>query len=46
MPTIYEQMQEDKNVYDGVTLSYHGARFIYSSKEVVSEVNVEHTVTS
>ena len=31
MPTIYEQMQEGKNVYDGVTLSYHGARFIYSS---------------
>ncbi|WP_058535240.1 Dot/Icm T4SS effector Ceg17 [Legionella saoudiensis] len=31
MPTIYEQMLEGKNDYDGVNLSYHGARFIDSS---------------
>ncbi|MDR3501807.1 MAG: hypothetical protein P4L79_04415 [Legionella sp.] len=31
MPTIYEQMQEGNNSYDGVTLSYHGARFVDSS---------------
>ncbi|WP_133135357.1 Dot/Icm T4SS effector Ceg17 [Legionella rowbothamii] len=31
MPTIYEQMLEGKNNYDGVTLSYQGARFIDSS---------------